>query len=706
MNGDIEDEPLEPESDDLTPTDGRSAADDDDTSDFDDHISAFTGSGFSANEWSNDDLPPPTAPIYDEPEPESDVPDPSGVISAEAINFDEEPAAPVRAEPARTEPARAEPARPAVAGPEPVSAAPVSPPSEADGHASSDEWEPSPEGEFIDSSEEHGEMGGEALPSWSAIEEQPALGVAQIVPPSPAYAPEPTYAPEPSTVPMDNVGSQPSIGDVIPNGGGDGGQPNGFGGQRNGRGKEKWKGKGLTLRERGSQAGGRVTPHDLQAEKCVLGALLLTPDRLVEVTEICKPADLYDKRNRTIFECMIQLDERGQIVDGVHLIATLRATNTLGDIGGVTYLAEISSSVSTSAHVKHHASLISETAKLRGLIECSNGIIEKSFETAPDNDEVQQLIDESEAAIFAIASQGEARGATGVGSILDEVFHSIESQRDRGEFTGIPSGFYELDDMLGGFNPGEMTVIAARPAMGKTAFVLNIMDHAATHQADSLGYAPSVLFFSLEMGRASIVQRMLVARAGVEAHRLRSGHLHDREYADLVEAAGVLKNARLFIDDTPGLSIMALRSRARRLKAEHGLDMIVIDYLQLLSAKAESRQQEISVISRSLKEISRELELPLLTLAQLSRSVESRENKRPQLSDLRESGSIEQEADVVMMLFREEYYAPTDENKGKAEAIIVKHRNGSTGDISLQFQGSMLRFSNREASMAEPITGL
>ena len=640
MNGETDDEHVDPESP-LGEPAGDSAgnsAGGEDTSDFDDHISAFTGSGFNAAQWSNDDLPPPAAPIYD----------------------------PLVGEAASDEAA------------------------EPEGHASSDEWEPSPEGESVDQGED---LGAEPQPSWSSIEQEPSLGVAQIVPPSPAYAP-------PSPPGPADPGAPVAIGDAIA------GDPTAVATGSGSGGRGKGRKQPLSLRERGHQAGGRVTPHDVQAEKCVLGALLLTPDRLVEVTEICKPADLYDKRNRTIFECMIQLDERGQIVDGVHLIATLRATNTLGDIGGVTYLAEITSSVSTSAHVKHHASLIAETAKLRGLIEASNGIIEKSFETAPDADEVQQLIDESEAAIFAIASQGEARGATGVGSILDEVFHSIEAQRDRGEFTGIPSGFYELDDMLGGFNPGEMTVIAARPAMGKTAFVLNIMDHAATHQADSLGYAPSVLFFSLEMGRASIVQRMLVARAGVEAHRLRSGHLHDREYSDLVEAAGVLKNARLFIDDTPGLSIMALRSRARRLKAEHGLDMIVIDYLQLLSAKAESRQQEISVISRSLKEISRELEVPLLTLAQLSRSVESRENKRPQLSDLRESGSIEQDADVVMMLFREEYYAPTDENKGKAEAIIVKHRNGATGDISLQFQGAMLRFSNREASMAEPITGL
>ncbi len=455
-----------------------------------------------------------------------------------------------------------------------------------------------------------------------------------------------------------------------------------------------------------SSGGNRVVPHDLGAERSVLGALMMSPDRLVEVSEVCKPADFFERRHRLLYETMIELDARGQVVDGVTLTSTLRATRKLGEVGGISYLGDVASSVSTSAHVKHHASLVAETAKLRGLIEASNEIVAKAMETPPDRDEVQTLIDESESAIFSVAASGETRGAAGVSSILDEVFHGLEAQRDRGEFTGIPSGFYDLDEMLGGFNPGEMTVIAARPAMGKTAFVLNLMDHASTHVADSLGYAPSVLFFSLEMGRASIVQRMLVARAQVEAHRLRSGRLHDREYADLVEAAGVLKSARLFIDDTPGLSIMALRSRARRLKAEHGLDMIVIDYLQLLSAKAESRQQEISMISRSLKELARELEIPLITLAQLSRSVESREEKRPQLSDLRESGSIEQDADVVAMLYRAEYYFPIDENKGKAEVLIVKHRNGATGTVELQFQGPMLRFSNREPSMAEPITGL
>lgn len=452
--------------------------------------------------------------------------------------------------------------------------------------------------------------------------------------------------------------------------------------------------------------GGRVTPHDLSAERSVIGAVLISPERLVEVTEVVKPEDFFDKRNRIILAAMIEIDRKGHPLDLLTLVANLRAVGVLGDVGGTAYLAQIQTAVPTSAHLKHHATIVAETSKLRSLIGASGTIIERSFETPPDPEEVQNLIDESEASIFAIAAKGEARGAAAVSSILEDVFHSIEAQATRGEFTGIPSGFYDLDEMLGGFNPGEMTVIAARPAMGKTAFVLNIMDHAATQRAEALGYAPSVLFFSLEMGRQSIVQRMLVARAGIEAHRIRQGRLHDREFQDLVEAAGVLRDARLFIDDTPGISIMALRSRARRVKAEHGLDMIVIDYLQLLSAKAESRQQEISIISRSLKELSRELEVPLITLAQLSRSVESREEKRPQLSDLRESGSIEQDADVVLMLYRAEYYFPIDENKGKAEALVVKHRNGSTGTVELQFEGAKLRFSNREPSMSEPITGL
>jgi replicative DNA helicase len=448
---------------------------------------------------------------------------------------------------------------------------------------------------------------------------------------------------------------------------------------------------------------GRIVPHDHTAERAVLAALLIDADRMVDVQDRLKPADFHDKRHRAIFEALVQLDEQGQGVDPVTLIATLRATGRLLEAGGDMYVAELLGAVSSAAHLKHHTSLVTETSKLRGLIRAAEGIITSAHATNPEPVSVQKLIDESEASIFGIAKARDTRGALHVKDIVHEVFRNLEVQSKRGQYTGIPSGFYDLDEILGGFNPGEMTVIAARPAMGKTAFVLNLIDHSASHHCEALARYPAVLFFSLEMGQAQIVQRMLCAKAGVEAHRVRNGRLADREWSDLQEAAGALTRTKVFIDDTPGLSILALRSRARRVKAEHGLDLIVIDYLQLLSAKAENRQQEISVISRSLKEISRELEVPVITLSQLSRSVESREEKRPQLSDLRESGSIEQDADVVMMLYRPEYYFPTEEHRGKAEVLVVKHRNGATGTISLQFQGSLLRFSNRAPSMAEPI---
>jgi replicative DNA helicase len=448
---------------------------------------------------------------------------------------------------------------------------------------------------------------------------------------------------------------------------------------------------------------GRVLPHDYVAERAVLAALLIDSDRMVDVQDRLKPQDFHDKRHRAIFEALTLLDEQGQSVEPVALLATLRATGKLLEAGGEIYVAELLGAVSSAAHLKHHTALVGETAKLRGLIRAAESIIESAHGTPPEPTTVQRLIDESEASIFGIAKSRDLRGALHVKDIVHEVFRRLDAQQKRGQYTGIPSGFYDLDEMLGGFNPGEMTVIAARPAMGKTAFVLNLMDHAAAHHCEALDRYPTVLFYSLEMGQAQIVQRMLCAKSGVEAHRMRNGRLADREYSDLMEAAGAMSRQRIFIDDTPGLSILALRSRARRVKAEHGLDMIVIDYLQLLSAKAENRQQEISVISRSLKELSRELEIPVITLAQLSRSVESREEKRPQLSDLRESGSIEQDADVVMMLYRPEYYFPIEENRGKAQVLVVKHRNGATGTIDLQFQGSLLRFSNREPSMAEPI---
>jgi replicative DNA helicase len=449
---------------------------------------------------------------------------------------------------------------------------------------------------------------------------------------------------------------------------------------------------------------GQIPPHNEGAERSVLGGLLQDPARIADVVEVLRGEDFFSKRHAIVFECCVGLAERNIGVDLMTVGTALNADGKLASVGGNGYLAELAASVSSAAHLLHHATIVAQCGLLRRLIGVSTDVIAEAFATNPDRDSVRLLLDDAEHRVFRITEGREQGGAISVGDALTEAFKRIDAQTHRGELTGLPSGFYDLDDMLGGFNPGEMTVIAARPSMGKTAFVLNIMERVALHRPNHFDHDPVVLFFSLEMGRLSIVQRMLCSRARVDAHRLRTGRVDPSSYADLTTAAGELAAGKLYIDDTPGLSIMALRSRARRVKHNHGLDMIVIDYLQLMTARAESRQQEISLISRQLKELSRELEVPVLALSQLSRAVESRENKRPQLSDLRESGSIEQDADVVLMLYREEYYNQTEENKGRAEIICAKQRNGPTGDCKLQFKGSILRFDNPQPSMAEPIS--
>ena len=448
---------------------------------------------------------------------------------------------------------------------------------------------------------------------------------------------------------------------------------------------------------------GRVPPHDEAAEKAVLGALLLSPQRIPDAVELLRPEDFFSKRHKLIFETVVDLAERNIAVDLLGTAAALKASGQLAQVGGNAFLAELTGTVSSAAHVLHHARLVAQNALLRHLIDEATGVIERAYSTRPDADSVEQLLDESEHGIFEISGSRDRGGAQSMADVLNEAFQRIDASSGRGELTGLPSGFYELDDMLSGFNPGELTVIAARPAMGKTAFALNLMEHAARSRPARLEHVPTVLFFSLEMGRLSICQRMLCSRARVDAHRLRTGRIDKSQYADLSTAAGELKDLRLFIDDTPGLSVMSIRSRARRVMHNHGLDMIVVDYLQLITARAENRQQEISVISRSLKELARELEVPVLAISQLSRAVENREDKRPQLSDLRESGSIEQDADVVLMLYRAEYYNQTEENKGKAEVIVAKQRNGPTGRVGLRFFGNTLRFENPAPSVAEAI---
>jgi len=452
-----------------------------------------------------------------------------------------------------------------------------------------------------------------------------------------------------------------------------------------------------------------VPPHNEEAERALLGALLLDPQRVPEISEIVHLGDFFHPKHEAVWEAILALTERTEPIDHVSLGEALSQAGKFQQVGGRAFLVELASCVASAAHAKQHARIVSETAMLRRLIRECGELIANAYQTRPDGDAVPELLADAEDRVFKMAAQKDRGEAMPIGKAVIETFRRIDSSSHRKGLTGLASGFYELDELLCGFNAGELIIVAARPSMGKTALVLNCMDHAADpdHVPEWIDHSPSVLFFSLEMGHQSIVRRMLCARARVDAHRLRTGRIPTEDYAELSRAAGELQRLKIFIDDTPGVSALGMRSRAKRIKAKHGLDMIVVDYLQLMThPKSESRQQEISQISRMLKEMARELEVPVIALSQLSRAVESRDDKRPQLSDLRESGSIEQDADVVLLLYRDEYYnRDNPENKGLAEIICAKQRNGPTGMVPLGFNGSIMRFENRAPSMAEPFHG-
>ena len=353
---------------------------------------------------------------------------------------------------------------------------------------------------------------------------------------------------------------------------------------------------------------GRVPPHNEEAERALLGALLTEPSRIPEVAESLQVGDFFHPKHDAIYEALISLAERSEPIDFVSVGEALVQAGTFQAVGGRAYLAELSMCVTSAAYVKQHARIVSETALLRRLIRESTEIIAEAHATRPDGDNVPKLLDMSEHRIYQIAGERARGEAVPMAKAVAETFKRIDSTAHRSGLTGLPSGYYELDELLCGFNQGELIVIAARPSMGKTAFVLNCMDYAADpdHAPEWLGRQAVVLFFSLEMGQQSIVRRMLCSRARVDAHKLRTGRIPSEDYAELGRAAGELQNLKMFIDDTPGISAMAMRSRARRIQQKHGLDMIVVDYLQLMShPKSESRQQEISNISRSLKGVAR-----------------------------------------------------------------------------------------------------
>ncbi len=438
----------------------------------------------------------------------------------------------------------------------------------------------------------------------------------------------------------------------------------------------------------------RTPPHDLDAEVCVLGSMLIDSEVIGEVVALLRPEDFYREAHRRVFATVVSLYDSGKGVDAVLLREELRRRGDLEAVGGPEALVNLLDRVPTAAHAAHYAGIVRDSSIRRGIIAAADRVIRGAFEGASAG---RDLLDEAESSFFSLDRDSELNEGARIGEILKQVFFKIDRIQNReGSVTGLETGFFDLDEMTSGLQPGEMAVVAGRPSMGKTTFALNLLEHVAV-----VGKKPVVLF-SMEMGKEQIVQNMLCSRAKVESLRLRRGFLADEDYAKLSGALAGLSEARVFIDDTPGLTPLALRSRARRLHKKEGIQLVVVDYLQLMAGgqtrRDENRQQEISYISRSLKELARELGIPVVAISQLNRGVEGRADHRPMMSDLRESGAIEQDADVVLLLHREEYYEHDEQRRkeieGQAELIIAKQRNGPTGVANLVFLSKYMRFEN------------
>ncbi len=434
---------------------------------------------------------------------------------------------------------------------------------------------------------------------------------------------------------------------------------------------------------------GRAAPWNNEAEQAVLGAMLLDQDAALNAAQILVDDMFYREAHRRLFRAMVALTERRSVIDHITLRDELNRRGELDTVGGYDYIAELTDAVPTAANLEYHARIVRDKAILRRLIESATSIITEAYDASASSSE---LLDSAEARIFHVSQQRREEGFTRLKEMLWPTMERIETLQKRGQaITGVPAGFADLDNLTSGFQPGELVVIAARPSMGKTAFVLNIATHAAVE-----GHGTAI--FSLEMSKEALVQRMLTAEARVDSQLVRRGMLRDFDFTKLARAAGVLQSCPVWIDDTPALTLLEMRSKARRLRAESDVRMIIVDYLQLMRSPeyAENRVQEISDISRSLKGLAKELEIPVLALSQLSRASEQRGGERkPILSDLRDSGAIEQDADLVIFIHRPEYYDREDESKrGLAEIMLEKHRNGPTGLIHLHFNREYTRFDS------------
>ena len=435
----------------------------------------------------------------------------------------------------------------------------------------------------------------------------------------------------------------------------------------------------------------RIPPQNIEAEQSVLGAMLIEREAISKAAEALRPQDFYREAHRLVFGAMMELFNKNEAVDMVTVTEVLRRDDKLEAAGGIAYVTALANSVPTAANVSYHARIVEEKALLRQLINTATHIAGMGYEAA---DEVANILDSAEKMMLEVSNRRGGQDFAAVKTIIFDVFDKVsELYASRGGITGLPTGFKDLDRLTSGLQPSDLILIAARPSMGKTAFVLNIAQHVAVRDKKT------VAFFSLEMSKEQLVQRMLCAEAPIDAQRLRIGELDDADWKKLVTAADRLAGAPIFIDDTAGITVMEMRSKARRLKIEHDLQLIIIDYLQLMqgssgSSRSENRQQEISEISRSLKALARELKVPVVALSQLSRGVESRQIKKPMLSDLRESGSLEQDADIVAFLYREDYYDPDTDKKNITDIIVAKHRNGPVDSIELFFHKQFTKFSD------------
>jgi replicative DNA helicase len=435
----------------------------------------------------------------------------------------------------------------------------------------------------------------------------------------------------------------------------------------------------------------RIPPQNVEAEQAVIGAIFLEPTSLILTSEILIPEDFYRQAHQKIFQVMIKLNDKGKAVDLITVMEDLSAANELEEVGGVSYLSEIAASVPTAANVEFYARIVEEKSLLRRLIRTATNIAQDGYAR---EDEVEELLSEAEKSIMEVASRKNTGAFQNIKDVLVRTYDNIESLHNRkGDVTGIPTGFAELDRMTAGFQRNDLIIVGARPSVGKTAFALNIAQNVATKTEEN------VAIFSLEMGSEQLVMRMLCAEGNINAQNLRTGALTDEDWRKLTMAMGSLSNSGIYIDDTPGIRIAEIRSKCRRLKQENGLGMIMIDYLQLIQGNGSSRdnrQQEVSEISRSLKQLARELQVPVIALSQLSRGVEQRQDKRPMMSDIRESGSIEQDADIVAFLYRDDYYDKESEDKNIIEIIIAKQRNGPVGTVQLAFVKEYNKFVNLE----------